>query len=246
MKYFILIMLSVVNIYALVSISPVDIGDKPGFSGGVNGSFDTKRGNTESDNYSAGLKLSYDDNKSYLMWGEFSFTYGEASGAKNANQSYTHIRYIRRIKKSIEWEAFIQSQSNEFTKVDERLLCGAGLRLHINKEAWGNFYYGLGAFYEYITYTTTIDKDEKSIRGNTYIAYKKDLTKDSKFSYVFYYQPLIKDFNDYIISNAVELKILIYKKLYVNFSVTYNKDSKPAIGVKQIDISQHTSFIYKF
>ncbi|WP_457744662.1 DUF481 domain-containing protein [Sulfurimonas sp.] len=246
MKYLVLILLSIVNLYAIVSISPVDIGENPGFTGGVNGSFDTRRGNTESDNYTAGLKVSYDNNISYLMWGEFSFSYGEASGVKNTNNSYTHIRYIRRIKKSLEWEAFVQSQSNEFTNVDERLLAGGGLRVHINSARLGSLYFGLGFFYEYITYTTKIDTDEENIRGNTYIAYKKDITKDAKFSYVIYYQPLIKNFSDYVISNAAELNILIYKKLYVNFNLTYNKDSKPAIGIKQVDISQKTSFIYKF
>ena len=246
MKYFTLLFFSVLHLYALVSISPVEIGDNPGLTGVVNGSFDTKRGNTESQNYAAGVKLSYDNNASYLMWGEFSFSYGEASGERNANQTYTHLRYIHTIRENLDWEAFVQSQGNEFTKVDERFLTGAGLRIHLNKERYGNLYFGLGGFYEYISYTTEVDPRENNIRCNLYLAYKKEFTKDSKFSYVAYYQPKISNVGDYIFSNAVELTILIYEKLYINFTVGYNNDSMPANGVKSEDFSQKTAFIYKF
>jgi len=63
---------------------------------------------------------------------------------------------------------------------------------------------------------------------------------------VAYYQPKVGDINDYVISNALELKILIYEKLYISFLISYNKDAKPAQGVKRVDFSQATSFIYKF
>ena len=247
MKYLLfLIFISITQLNALVSISPVEIGDNPGYTGVVNGAFDTKRGNTDSDNYTAGIKLSYDNNQSYLMWGEFNFTYGEANNIKNANKTYSHIRYIHTLEKNLDWEAFVQSQSNEFTKVDERFLTGAGIRMHLDKERYGDLYFGLGMFYEYINYSTEIDERENNLRANTYLAYKKDFTKDSKFSYVAYYQPKFGDISDYIISNAIELTILIYEKLYISFTVSYNKDSKPAVDVKKIDFSQRTAFIYKF
>jgi putative salt-induced outer membrane protein YdiY len=236
----------VVQLYGVISIAPVDIGEKPGLSGGFNGSFDTQRGNTDSDNYAAGLKISYDNNRSYLMWGELSFAYGEASGTKNANKTYAHLRYIHVLEKKLDSELFVQSQSNEFTRVDKRVLGGGGLRLHMVRDMWGDFYIGLGAFYEYITYTTNTDADEKNIRANAYVAYKKDLNKYAKFSYILYYQPRLRDSADYIISNAAELQILIYKKIFVNFKISYNKDSQPAVGVKQVDVSQRTSFTYKF
>lgn len=234
------------NLYALVSISPVEIGDNPGFTGVVNGSFDTKRGNTESQNYAAGIKLSYDNNQSYLMWGEFSFSYGEASGKRNANQTYTHLRYIHTIRENLDWEAFVQSQGNEFTKVDERFLSGGGVRIHLNQELYGNLYFGVGGFYEYISYTTEVDERENNIRSNFYLAYKKEFSKDSKFSYVAYYQPKLSNIEDYIVLHAVELTILIYEKLYINFTVGYKNDSIPAKGVKREDFSQRTAFIYKF
>ena len=246
MKYLIILILSVINLFALVSISPVEIGDNPGYSAILNGALNTKRGNTDSDNYTTGIKLSYDNNKSYLMWSEFDYSYGEASRVKNANSTFMHLRYIHKIEQRLDWEVFVQLQSNEFTKVDERFLTGGGLRIHINRESYGNLYFGFGAFYEYLNYSTRVDSKENNIRGNFYIAYKKEFTQDSEFSYMAYYQPKTGDISDYIISNALELKMQIYEKLYISFLINYNKDAKPAQGVKRSDFSQTTSFLYKF
>jgi len=246
MKYFIIMVVSVINLYALVSIAPVEIGDKPGFSGLIKGSFDTKRGNTDSDNYSGGLKLTYDNNQTYLMWGEFSFNYAEAKGVKNANNTFTHLRYIHKIRSYWDWEAFIQSQSNEFTMIDERFLSGGDVRLHLDKEHYGELFFGLGGFYEYLNYTTLVDKRENNLRCNLYIAYKKLFTKDAKLSYVGYYQPKFTDISDYVVVNKVELTVVVYGQLSLSFAINYNKDSKPAIGVKKEDFSQHTGFIYNF
>jgi len=246
MKYFLFMILSVLNLYALVSITPVEIGDKPGFSGLLKGSFDTKRGNTDSDNYTGGVKLTYDNNQTYLMWGEFNFSYGEASGEKNTNNTFTHLRYIHKLYAHWDWEAFIQSQTNEFTMIDERLLSGGGVRLHLNREPYGAFFFGLGGFYEYIDYSTVVDSRENNQRANFYIAYKKVFTKDSKLSYVGYYQPKFGAVNDYNLLSTLELTVLVYEKLSLSFSINYSKDSKPAIGVKEADFSQHTGFIYKF
>jgi hypothetical protein len=61
-----------------------------------------------------------------------------------------------------------------------------------------------------------------------------------------YYQPKLSDVSDYIFSNGLELTVLIYEKLYVDFTFYYDVDSKPAGGVEDTDISQKTSLIYKF
>ncbi len=246
MKYFLVVMIIVGNLYGVVSISPVEIGDNPGFKGEVDGALDTKRGNTDSDSYTASMKLTYDNNVSYVVWSELSFTYGEASGVKNANKTFAHIRYIHKLKKNLDWEAFVQSQSNEFTKVDERLLGGGDLRIHVHSNRLGTLYFGVGGFFEYITYTTSIDPNENNVRASIYGAYKKAFTQETELSYLLYYQPKMTNFNDYILLNILELKVLVYKQLFIHFNINYREDSRPAIGVKSLDISQTTSFSYTF
>jgi hypothetical protein len=130
--------------------------------------------------------------------------------------------------------------------VSKRRLAGGGLRYHLEDDVYGNFYFGLGGFYENIVYTTSVDPRESNVRLNTYIAYTKQFNKDSKLSYVGYYQPKVDKASDYILSNGLELEILVYQKLYLNFVFYYDVDSKPAVGVEKTDISQKTSFVYKF
>jgi len=247
MKFFILFFLYIINLYAIITIAPVEIGDEPGFSGKLQGSFETKRGNTDVDNYSAGIRAAYDDNKTYVLWGDFTFSYGKASGELNTNKTYSHLRYIHTFyTKPLNSETYLQTEMNEFTKVKKRFLAGTGLRYHIENDTYGNLYLGLGGFYEHIAYTTSVDPLEKNLRVNSYIAYKKQFSKESKISYVGYFQPNIEHTSDYILSNGVELEVLVYKKLFVNFVFYYDIDTKPAIGVKKEDITQKTSFIYKF
>ncbi|WP_345993039.1 DUF481 domain-containing protein [Sulfurimonas sp. HSL-1716] len=248
MRLLVLLLTCLTFSYAVVSIEPVEIGKKPGVSGELEASFETTRGNTEKDEYKGGINIQYDSNESYVTWGEFTANYAEASGVKNTNKTYAHLRYIHTYldNKDINWETFVQSETNEFTKIQERFLLGGGLRFHLLDKAIGNAFVGTGLFYEHIDYTTSFDKKEDNARANIYLSYSKKLGKDANIAYIGYYQPRIDSFDDYIISNAAELKVHVYLKLFISLKLFYNIDSKPALGVKKEDFSQTTSLIYTF
>ncbi len=248
MRFFLLLFTLFSLSFGVVSIAPVEIGAKPGTSGQVNASFQTQRGNTEADAYSGGVKLQYDDNASYVTWGELSVNYAEASGVKNTNATYAHLRYIHTFNdiKNINWEIFAQSETNQFTSIQERFVSGGGMRFHIKDDELGKLYLGMGAFHEYIAYSTSVDKEENNLRGNFYLAYKKAFSKDSSLSYVGYYQPKLNGLYDYLISNGLELQVFVYEKIYLSLKLSYLVDTKPAIGIKQEDFSQVTSLVYKF
>lgn len=248
MRFFLLLISLFSLSFGVVSIAPVEIGETPGISGQANASFQTQRGNTESDAYSGGVKLQYDDNASYVTWGELSVNYAEASGVKNSNDTYAHLRYIHTFNdiKNINWEVFTQSETNQFTSIQERFVTGGGMRFHIKDDELGTLYLGTGAFYEYINYSTSVDNRENNLRGNFYLAYKKEFNKDSSLSFVGYYQPKLNELYDYLLSNGLELQIFVYEKIYLSLKLSYLVDTKPAIGIKQEDFSQVTSFIYKF
>jgi hypothetical protein len=231
---------------AVITIRPVVIGKKPGFSGTLEGSLQTKRGNTEKDEYMLGVKAQYDNNSTYVTFIDLIGVYGEASGERNTNKTYLHTRYIHSLVGGFNYEVFLQSETNEFTSIDKRRVAGGGLRYHYKDGDWGNLFFGLGAYYENISYTTELDPNENNIRMNAYIAYSKDFSKTASLSYVGYYQPKVDMLNDYITSNAIALKIHIYKELHLKFKLYYDVDSKPAIGVKKMDFTQVTSFSYDF
>ncbi len=237
----------IISANAIISISPVVIGTKLGFSGKAQGFLQTKRGNTNSDNYGGGLRAKYDNGKKYVIWSEFNINYASASGKTNTDNTFLHIRYIHKLlTKKIDWEAFVQSQTNQFTDIKQRILEGGDIRWHLKNQKIGNLFFGVGDFYEHIRYTTPINPTENNIRFVFYISYVKTLMRGSNFSYIGYCEPKINKLSDYLISNAMQLKVNIYKQLFLSFEIKYNIDSVPAIGVKKDDFTQTTSFIYRF
>ena len=247
MKYLLWLILSFSVAQAVITIVPVELGKKPGVSGTLQGSAERKRGNTETKYYNAGIKLQYDNNESYVIWSDFIGSYGEANGEENTNKTYAHIRYVHTLyEKSINWETFIQSETNKFTKIKEKYLAGGGLRYNFLGSEYGNLFFGAGGFQEHISYTTSIDSIENNLRLNTYAAYELTFGEDSTLAYVAYYQPNVEDFSDYIMSQAAGLKVHVYKKLFIRFMIFYDYDSKPAIGVEKDDYTQKTSFIWEF
>lgn len=235
------------NLFALVSIAPVEIGENPGLNGEVSLSLETKSGNTDKESYSASAKVAYDNNASYVTWAEISGEYGESDGTKDTNKAYSHVRYIHTTYfDDLKVEAFAQLQSDEFRLIKSRVLGGGGIRYKLFS-LFGNDkgYLGLGAFNESITYSSN-DPDEDNVRFNTYFAYTINITKDSQFSYTLYYQPKTDMFSDYVQSHQAQLKVKIYKQLFLRLGVTYDFDSKPPMSVKKKDFTQKTALVFEF
>lgn len=247
---FIVFFLTLQQLFALISIVPVDIGTKPGFSGKFETGLDTKRGNTDKDFYKTSLRLNYDNNKDYLLWIELSGEYGKANDLEDTNKLYSHLRYIKALSnKSLQVELFLQGQEDKFKALKKRRLAGAGLRYQLFESyTGGKAYIGLGAFYEYIRHTnSTLDPNEDNARLNTYFAYTTKFNKDSHLAYTMYYQPRIDKFSDHVIANKFELQLHVYLQLFLKFSVYYDVDSGPPTSIAyDYDFGQTTTFVFDF
>ncbi|MCW8838067.1 MAG: DUF481 domain-containing protein [Thiovulaceae bacterium] len=250
MKYIIILLIITNQLFALVSIKPVEIGEKVGISGGVEIGLETKRGNTDKDSYKADIKVMYDSNTSYLTWLEVSGEYGEANDVEDTNKLYAHLRFINKLTDEIiRYEVFLQTQEDKFKAIEYRRLAGIGLRFKIfNTPIGGRGYYGLGSFYENIRYTNpSIDPDENEVRVNTYLAYSVNFSNKSSLAYTLYYQPILDKFSDYVMTNTLELSLQVYQQIYLKFSASYDLDSYPPNGInKKYDFTQTTTFLYKF
>lgn len=250
MKYIVAILLITIQLSAVVSIKPVEIGDNAGFSGGVELGLDTKRGNTYKDAYKASVNLNYDNNVNYVTWLRISGEYGEANEVEDTNKMYAHLRYIHKLSEEVlRYELFLQAQDDKFKALNYRGVAGLGLRAKIfNTPIGGKGYFGLGAMYEEINYIDpSIDPDESNVRINSYLAYSLNFSKNSSLAYTIYYQPMIDEFKDYVMTNDLELILEIYQKVYLKFSISYDRDSRPPNGVQEkYDLSQSTTFLYEF
>ncbi len=233
----------------IIPVKPREIGADPGWSGEAAVSLQTRRGNVETDSYSASLKATYDSNASYLVWGMVRGEYGEAGGVKNTNNSFAHLRYIRQIVgNATVGELFAQIEDDEFKSINDRSLAGAGLRWKFwhERARFGGLFFGLGAFYEYVDYSTETDPLERNGRMNAYLAYTLYFLKDSLFGVIGYYQPKLDDFDDYALNTSAKIEVPIYGQLYFSFLVIYTHDSRPAVGRKMDDFSQLTQLKWKF
>ncbi len=234
-------------LFALISITPVEIGENPGLHTKINASLETKRGNTDRDNYKAGTRIAYDNNTTYVTWMELSGEYGKSNSIENTNKLFMHIRYIHAVtKENIRAEALAQIQNDKFKLINERTLAGGGLRFKVFdtiKNSKG--YFGVGAFYEHISYTSN-DPIENNLIMNNYLAYTMTFPNGALFTYTFYYQPMISNFGDYIQSHKAQLKLNIYERLYLSFKLSYDYDSVPPQGIGKYDFYQETAFIFEF
>jgi len=118
MRIVLLLLFIVLQAEAIITIAPIVIGKKVGFTGLIEGSLETKRGNTQKEEYKLGIKAQYDNNESYLIFTDLIVVYGEASGERNTNKTYAHIRYIYKLTNAWNPETYFQSETNEFTSVD--------------------------------------------------------------------------------------------------------------------------------
>ena len=251
MKSLILITLITTQyLFALVSIAPVEIGEKTGLSGTIEAGLETKRGNTDKDSYQASIRVTYDESINYVVWGELSGEYGKSNGVEDTNKAFSHLRYIHALTddENLRYELFAQLESDEFIQISSRVLGGAGLRYKVfNSVEKGKGYFGLGGFHESIKYeNSTVDPNEDNERLNTYLAYSVGFGETSTFSCSLYYQPKIDDFSDYIQTNKLELKFKLYKELFLKLNATWNVDTKPPVGVEKSDFTQRTTFVFNF
>lgn len=250
MRFFLLLPLFFsTSLFALISIAPVDIGSKPGFSGNVSGSLGSKSGNTNKDDYSLGLRLQYDEGEDYLVWGTVTYNYGESEGIKNEDRTYVHLRTVHALyEKAWCGELFIQSEQDEFKDIHERSLAGANVRWRFfNSDNLVKGYAGLGVLAEKIDYSHPfVNPPENNTRLNSYIAYTRSFMATSKASYVGYYQPKLGDSSDYITAHDLELIVPIYEKLYLSVSAKYTYDSRPPLGVEKQDTMYKSSLSWEF
>ncbi|MDD5157381.1 DUF481 domain-containing protein [Sulfurimonas sp.] len=255
-KILLLLFIALMPLLAIVDIAPQEVGERPGFSGNIAGSYTGKSGNTQKNEYDFSGKIEYDNESNFLTFLQGSYELTESKGVKIEDQKFFHFRFLHKLNnESLYGEIFSQYKQDIFKDIDNRWLNGANIRWRfVDSSELGKLYLGAGILLENIQYVnspndpagTAVQPDENSLRVNSYMAYKHNLNPSTKLSMIGYYQPSLEQGSDYYASFTAELELRIIKEIYLSLIYRHEYDSKPAISVEKRDTMTKTSIVWKF
>lgn len=175
----------------------------------------------------------------WMLLGNYNFVRaGEESFIDNG---FVHLRYSKKIKNKLRWEAFGQVQYNEKLRINFRGLLGAGPRFQLYEESKIKLAVGLLYMYEY----NELDAEfgiRRNHRMSSYFTVRFKPAKNIAFSSTSYYQPILNDFKESRVStiNTLSLKFNRFLSFTSSFSLTYDAQlAKDAPNVPT------TTFVWK-
>ena len=183
-----------------------------------------------SDGLSTQLK-SKDLKKIYLLLGNYNLV--RASDQNFNNSWFLHLRFNYKITNLFRFETFVQSQYNELLVINSRNLFGLGGRLKLIDKDYMNLYFGNAYMYEFEK-SDAYNHRSHNHRHSTYISFNAELPK-SKVSFLntMYYQPLYKDFSNYILMEQFKVVVPLVEHLKMFTLFNYYYDSITPSGDKQ-------------
>lgn len=152
----------------------------------------------------------------------------KAEGLDLINRGTQHLRYNRKLNKTITWEVFGQAQYDAVSEISFRGLAGTGPRFKLNPSEKYRFYVGTLVMYEYEKATKVVtDRIQKDIRGSAYVSFSLYPTEKISIISTSYYQPKFEAFKDYRISSNTSFLFEIYEDLAFKTTFNYFFDAFP-------------------
>ena len=180
----------------------------------------------------------------FLILGNYGFLSGSSQNL--INNSFIHLRYNRKLNKILRLEFFSQVLQNPVTKIDYRILTGAGPRFKLAEKKKFRLYAASLVMHEYereLNEEKTIHND---IRSSSYISFSFQPNENTEMVNTVFYQPLFSYLNDYRILDQFKFSVKAGKKLALTFNVNYLYDNKPVVGVPRINYTVSTGIEYDF
>ena len=232
---------AIVNIEA-VRPKPGELGYKGQFKFDLGGS----SGNTEQ--FKVGLGHNSVWNKGeYQNFVLLSYNYGESFAVKDTDKSLLHLRHVRPVKKSLSWEIYGQSQTDEIKKLKLRTLGGVGGRWETKTDVvlWAM---GAGAFYSYeeLNAVAGLKSETEGVgRGNFYVSMNAQPVTGLTSVLTIYFQSKLDEWADHHGFAKAMLKAEWSESLAAALEAELAYDSRPPAAVKKTDTTYFTSLIWK-
>ena len=183
---------------------------------GLNGS----SGTVDRTNYSVETRLDYNSDK-WQRFGVFSYKREEKDDSITSDNTFFHLRGVRKVNNLVSWEIFSQLSEKPLQKIKRRELFGAGVRLSPYK----SLRIGLGLFDE--NEERILSETRKTTRLNTYITNDFKISDTATFESTLYIQPDIDDFSEIRSFFVAGLRLRITEKFSSIISYENTYDSSP-------------------
>lgn len=221
------------------------VTDTSGFSGSASLDFSIKRDINDYLGFSNSVHVQY-KMKRHLVLLKNDIELKNIEGNKFENAGITHLRYNYRFHPRIAWEIFGQAQYNKVSKIDFRGLLGTGPRFKLTTSEKYKVYLGTHIMFEQEELSDGITPLQREFRGTSYLSLTLSPRDNIRFISTTYYQPLLRNFKDYRISNQSSLLIDLFKNFAFKTSYTFTFDQFPAEGIPNSQYSLTSGLVYSF
>ena len=179
----------------------------------------------------------------YLLLGDYGFLKG--AGTNLIDNSFLHFRYNYKLNSLVRWEVFTQVQKNIITGISSRFLIGTGPRFKILSTKLFRLYAASLLMYERES-ETMFDVIQNNARSSSYVSFTITPNKQVEVISTSFFQPLLRDWNNYRVLNQISIRVKAAKKLGMMLKWNYLNDSRPVTGVPSVNYSLSTGFDYEF
>ena len=226
MKNFKIIFLFVIFIYPYSVFSQIVnmessrkenlIGSHVQINIGLNGS----SGTVDRTNYSLEGRLDI-NSINWQRFAIFSYKREEKDNSITSNNTFMHLRGVRKITPLVAIEGFIQLSEKPLQKIKRRELIGAGLRLSPYK----SIKIGLGIFNE--NEERILSEARETVRINSYITNSFNISETASFDTTLYIQPDLDDFSELRSYLVLGLRLKISERFSSIITYENTHDSSP-------------------
>ena len=254
--YLLLILLFVPHVVAAqVNTEAMRVSsDQTGFKGAFSLTGNVSAGNTSIYEINTTGRLDYilPRNRSFVV---YNYVYGYKNGEPFKNAAFIAFRNTWQWQPRLAIESFVQQQQNEFIRLKDRKLLGAGVRItaiDVENEQFGwrfRTFLGIAGMgeWEIIDASGGFDRFETNLfRSTNYLSLT--LGKDDNFyvSAVQYLQFVPDARSDYRYTADVNVDARLYGNLSWLFSLGYRHDNQPPAGIRPFDLTYTTGLRFRF
>ncbi len=175
-------------------------------------------------NLSSGARLDWQHpSGTLLLLPDFQFV--KVDEQRFVNRGFLHLRHTWKSSRSFAPEVFFQVQFDEQVRIRQRELAGGGLRFGLLEDGQSPVFFGAAYMFEYneIKDTALIYRDH---RLSTYLSFRWQPSAQLAIAGTTYFQPLLKDPDDFRLSSQLSLLVHITSRLDFRASFALVQDSR--------------------